>query len=159
MTVPGGPHRHRSTALDQLRWGLPVGLVLGVGGGGDGASRDFVFLAAGLIAMFSIRWFDLERRLGRGLPHAARPGSDDRVWLGSAHGARGGRDRRLYARGQQGPSAADRIKAYLTVENGQTGLTGVEHDVDRFQAGSTARPRGIRIRRADDFLSRSGPRT
>ena len=50
-------------------------------------------------------------------------------------------------------SAAERIDAYVTEENGQTGLTGAERDVDRFQAWLDRRGIHVEIReRANEWL-------
>src|SRR4029453_14151269 len=46
----------------------------------------------------------------------------------------------------QTQSAAERIDAYVTEENGQSGLTGAERDVDRFQAWLDRRGIHVEIR-------------
>jgi predicted PurR-regulated permease PerM len=53
----------------------------------------------------------------------------------------------------QTQSAAERIDAYVTEENGQSGLTGAERDVDRFQAWLDRRGIHVEIReRANEWL-------
>jgi predicted PurR-regulated permease PerM len=53
--------------------------------------------------------------------------------------------------------AADRIDAYVTEEDGQTGLTGAEEDVDRFQGWLDRRGIHVEIReRANDWIDSLG---
>jgi predicted PurR-regulated permease PerM len=152
--VPGGPHRIVIPRWIQLV-GLPLLLLLAWTLAGAVRHALFVFLTAGLMAMLldplvralagvSVRRF----RLPRGLAVAV-------VYVGFASAlvlAMVGVTTLFVNRAQ---SARDRIDAYLTEENGQTGLTGAEHDLDRFQHWlDTHGLSGIHVQSADDFLSR-----
>ena len=153
-SVPGGPHRIVIPRWIQLV-GLPLLLLLAWTLAGAVRHALFVFLTAGLMAMLldplvralagvSVRRF----RLPRGLAVAV-------VYVGFASAlvlAMVGVTTLFVNRAQ---SARDRIDAYLTEENGQTGLTGAEHDLDRFQHWlDTHGLSGIHVQSADDFLSR-----
>jgi predicted PurR-regulated permease PerM len=152
--MPGGPHRIVVPRWIQLV-GLPVLLVLAWAVAGTVRHAIFIFLAAGVIAMLldplvrSLADVSVARfRVRRGVAVAI-------VYVGFAAAlvaAVIGVSTLVASRAQ---SAADRIEAYLTVEDGQTGLTGVEHDVDRFQGWLDSHGlENIRIRRTDDFLSK-----
>jgi predicted PurR-regulated permease PerM len=114
------------------RWiqliGLPLLLLAAWAVAGAVRHAVFVFLVAGLLALLLnplVR--SVERaRVPRGLSVAI-------VYLGFAAVVA----LAIVALGtvvvDQTRSAADRVEAYLTVEDGRTGRTGAEHDVDRLQ--------------------------
>jgi len=152
--MPGGTHRIVVPRWIQLV-GLPVLLLLAWTVAGAVRHAIFIFLAAGVVAMLldplvrTVAAVTVARfRVRRGLAVAV-------VYVGFAAVltlAAVGVTTIVVARAQ---SAADRIEAYLTVEDGRTRLTGAEHDVDRFQGWLDGHGlESIRIRRTDDFLSR-----
>jgi predicted PurR-regulated permease PerM len=114
------------------RWiqliGLPLLLLAAWAVAGAVRHAVFVFLVAGLLAL-------LLNPLVRGVERARVPRglSVAIVYLGFAAVVA----LAIVALGtvvvDQTRSAADRVEAYLTVEDGRTGRTGAEHDVDRLQ--------------------------
>jgi predicted PurR-regulated permease PerM len=152
--MPGGSHRIVVPRWIQLV-GLPVLLLLAWTVAGAVRHAIFIFLAAGVIAMLldpivrNLADLTVARfKVRRGLAVAV-------VYVGFAAVltlAVVGVTTIVVGRAQ---SAGDRIESYLTVEDGRTGLTGVEHDVDRFQRWLDGHGlESIRIRRTDDFLSK-----
>jgi predicted PurR-regulated permease PerM len=140
------------------RWiqlvGLPLLLLLAWSVAGAVRHAVFIFLAAGVIAMLLD---PLVRELGRvtvGRFRIRRGLAVAVVYIGFASAlalAVVGVTTVVIDRGQ---SAVDRVEAYLTEENGQTGLTGAQNDLDRLQDWLDSHGlRGVRVRRADDFLA------
>jgi predicted PurR-regulated permease PerM len=140
------------------RWiqlvGLPLLLVLAWVVAGAVRHAVFIFLAAGVIAMLLD---PLVRSLGRvavGRLRIRRGPAVAVVYLGFASAlalAIVGITTLVAGRAQ---SAVDRVEAYLTEEDGQTGFTGAQHDLDRLQGWlDTHGLRGIRVESADDFLA------
>jgi predicted PurR-regulated permease PerM len=152
--MPGGAQRIVIPRWVQLV-GLPVLLLLAWAVAGAVRHAVFIFLAAGIIA---ILLDPLVRELGRvtvGRFRVRRGLAVAVVYIGFASVlalAIVGVTTVVVDRGQ---SAVDRVEAYITEEDGQTGLTGAQHDLDRLQDWLDSHGlRGVRVRRADDFLAK-----
>jgi predicted PurR-regulated permease PerM len=127
-----GGNVERGGRIEIPRWiqlvGLPLLLLAAWAVAGAVRHAVFVFLVAGLVAL-------LLNPLVRGVERARVPRglSVAIVYLGFAAVVA----LAILALGtvvvDQTRSASDRVEAYLTVEDGRTGRTGAEHDVERLQ--------------------------